>query len=48
MMKGGKVKESYKKADSDIAKGEKSDSSLWENIRKKKKQRIKWIWRKNA
>ena len=40
MMKGGKVKESYKKADSDIARGEKSDSSLWENIRKKK-QRIK-------
>ena len=40
MMKGGKVKESYKKADSDIARGEKSDSSLWENIRKKK-ERIK-------
>ena len=40
MMKGGKVKESYKKADSDIARGEESDSSLWENIRKKK-ERIK-------
>ena len=46
MVRGGKVKDSYRKADQDIAKAEevedkvkeKDYGSLWENIRKKKKR----------
>ena len=46
MVRGGKVKDSYRKADQDIAKAEEVEDkvkeedygSLWENIRKKKKR----------
>ena len=43
MVRGGKVKDSYRKADQDIAKAEEDQAkedygSLWENIRKKKKR----------
>ena len=39
MVRGGKVKDSYRKADQDIAKAsEEQYASLWENIRKKKKR----------